>query len=112
MKKYGVISLFSIAIFAFTSISAHAQTGWIKQAKITKIVGVSNGGINVRITPELTGCTSQSGYGSRYASLYPDHKGKEEILSIMLAAYMADKTIAIYLSDDTCKILEVELGGR
>ncbi len=112
LRKYGVMYLVSIVIFIFTSLSVHAETGWIKQAKITKIVGVVNGGINVRITPELTGCTSQSGYGSRYASLYADHKGKEEILSIMLAAYMADKTIAIYLLDDTCKILEVELGGR
>jgi len=48
----------------------------------------------------------------KYASLYPDHPGKDKITSILLAAYMADKTVAIYLSDSTCKIYEVELGGR
>ena len=94
------------------SYSANAEQGWINQAKIIRIVGVVNGGINVRITPSLSGCTSQSGYGAAYASLYPGHAGKQEILSILLAAYMADKTVAIYLSDDTCKIGEVELGGR
>jgi|GEM_PF-4792128 len=112
MKKYSVISFISLAVLFFTSMNTYAAKGWVKQAKITRIVGVVNGGVNVRLMPELSGCTSQSGYGSRYASLYPDHQGKDEILSIMLAAYMSDKTIAIYLSDDTCKILEVELGGR
>jgi hypothetical protein len=112
MNKNRKLYIFSIAVLAFFSVNLHAETGWIPQAKITRIVGVANGGINVRITPVLTGCTSQSGYGPSYASLYPDHPGKDQILSILLAAYMADKTIAIWLSDNTCKIGEVELGGR
>lgn len=112
LKNCNVFKILLVVALNLLSISAFAEQGWITQAKITKIVGVINGGINVRITPELSGCTSQSGYGPAYASLYPDHAGKEEILSILLSAYMADKTIAIYLQDDTCKITEVELGGR
>ncbi|AIW18804.1 hypothetical protein F0267_23165 [Vibrio coralliilyticus] len=112
MRKNGVIGIAIGVMLTFCSSNASAEKGWITQAKITKVVGVFNGGVNIRITPELTGCTSQSGYGASYASLYPDHEGKDQILSILLAAYMADKTVAIYLSDDTCKIYEVELGGR
>ncbi|NOU49871.1 hypothetical protein HG263_04890 [Pseudoalteromonas sp. JBTF-M23] len=112
MNKVSLVYLVILKVALLWNSIAFAEQGWIKQAKITKIVGVVNGGINVRISPELTGCTSQSGYGPNYASLYPDHQGKSEILSILLAAYMADKTIAIYLSDDKCKIGEVELGGR
>lgn len=112
MIKYRIMSTLCLAILVLISSSTFAEEGWIAQAKITKIVGVSNGGINVRITPELRACTSQGGYGPAYASLYPDHAGKAEILSILLSAYMADKTIAIYLQDNTCRISEVELGGR
>ncbi|BFM10151.1 hypothetical protein R50072_03040 [Simiduia litorea] len=104
--------LLCIFIFLFSAGNVNAEQGWITDAKVTKIVAVVNGGINVRITPELTACTSQSGYGVHYASIYPDHPGKENMLAILLAAYMADKTVAIYLSDDTCKVYEVELGGR
>jgi hypothetical protein len=101
-----------LSILAFYSVFSNAEQGWITTAKVIKIVATNNGGINVRISPELTGCTSQSGYGPNYASLYPDHLGKDKITSILLAAYMADKTVAIYLTDGTCKIGEVELGGR
>jgi len=103
----GILLLASSGAF-----SALAEQGWITQAKVTKIVVTSSGGINVRITPELTSCTSQSGYGSRYASVYASHPGINRIHSTLLAAYMADKTVAIYLSDSTCTVLEVELGGR
>ncbi len=103
-------------LFVFLGFSfiptVNAEQGWIVSAKVIKIVGTINGGINVRLSPELTACTSQSGYGSAYASLYPDHAGVDRIHSILLAAYMSDKPVAIYLVDNTCKIGEVELGGR
>jgi hypothetical protein len=97
--------------FSFVPV-VNAEQGWIVSAKVVRVVGTWNGGINVRISPELTGCTSQSGYGPTYASLYPDHAGIDRIHSILLAAYMSDKPVAIYLVDNTCKIGEVELGGR
>lgn len=106
------MKILSLLVLLFVSNNIFAEQGWITTAKVTKIVVTSNGGINVRILPELTGCTSQSGYGSRYASVYPNHPGIDKIHAILLAAYMADKTVAIYLSDSTCKVLEVELGGR
>jgi hypothetical protein len=114
MKKLYLQSLF-IAIFALYSVSSSAEGRWITSAKVVKIVATNNGGINVRLSPEIEGCTvnSQSGYGLLYASLWPDHPGKDKITAIFLAAYMADKPVAIWLSDkETCKIGEVELGGR
>jgi hypothetical protein len=33
--------------------------------------GSSNGGFNVRPSPDLTACGSQSGYGPNFASIYP-----------------------------------------
>lgn len=104
-----VLLLFSLTFFSFPS---SAEQGWITTAKVVKIVATINGGVNVRLSPELLGCTSQSGYGPNYASLYPDHPGKDKILSIFIAAYMGDKPVAVYLMDSTCKIGEVELGGR
>jgi hypothetical protein len=104
--------LIGAALLAITTLNVSAEQGWITQSKIEKIVVTNQGGINVRITPELTSCTSQSGYGPRYASVYPSHVGIDKIHATLLAAYVADKPIALYLSDSTCKILEVELGGR
>ena len=108
--KNRIIVLCVLFLSGITQLSA--EQGWITTAKVTKIVVTAAGGINVRITPELTSCTSLSGYGPRYASVHPDHPGLDRIQSILLATYMADKTVALYLSDSTCKVLEVELGGR
>ncbi|NVJ60826.1 MAG: hypothetical protein HWE27_10560 [Gammaproteobacteria bacterium] len=101
----------SIALFIGVS-SVNAQKGWVTSVKVQKVVVTYGGGINVRVTPDLSGCVSQSGYGERYASVYPDHPGIDKIQSVLLAAYMSDKPVAIYLMDDTCKVGEVELGGR
>lgn len=113
MKKSS-FQILLLSIFAFYSASSSAQGRWITSAKVVKIVATINGGINVRLSPELEGCTgnSQSGYGLLYASLWPDHAGKDKITAIFLAAYMADKPVAIYLTDSSCRIGEVELGGR
>lgn len=110
MKKYSLQALL-FSILACCSVTSNAEQGWIYTAKVVKIVTTLNGGINVRLQPELTACTSQSGYGPNYASLYPDHPGISKITSVLLAAYMADKTVSIYLTDSTCKIGEVVLGG-
>ena len=78
---------------------------------ITKIVDTANGGVNVRLSPELTGCVSQSGYGSAYASLYPTHPGIDRIKATLLTAFATGTPVSIYLDDNTCRIIEVVLGG-
>jgi len=111
MKKLFIKWFLLITCLLITS-TASAEQGWILSAKVIKIVATFNGGINVRLSPELTSCVSQSGYGPLYASLYPDHAGMDRIYSILLTAYLSDKPVAIYFVDNTCRIGEVELGGR
>jgi hypothetical protein len=95
---------------AMTAGSVHAEQGWIFNVKVTNIVVTSNGGINVRITPSLTGCTSQAGYGPTYASIYPSHPGINRIASTLMTAYTLNKEVSIYLTDSTCIVSEVVLG--
>lgn len=111
MKKLLVVVLPMAFSSLITSSAVAAGPGWITTAKVVKVVGTINGGINVRLSPELTGCVSQSGYGANYASLYPTHAGKDKIASMLLAAYLSEKPVAIYLTDADCTIGEVVLGG-
>ncbi len=99
----------SLAI-SFSSVYSFAD--WQYDLEVKRIVVVATGGVNVRFTPELSGCTPQSGYGSSYASLYPDHPGFNSIHSNLLAAYMSGKKVSIYLTGTDCKIGETVLGGR
>ncbi|MEY8215341.1 MAG: hypothetical protein RPR97_12785 [Colwellia sp.] len=99
-----------IATIIFGSLPVYA--GWTGEVEVTKIVVVANGGINVKVEPSLTGCDPQSGYPSSYAYVDPDHKGLNSIHSNLLAAYMSGKKVTLYLSDSTCKIGEMVLGGN
>jgi hypothetical protein len=110
MKRASVLSLLSLAVCALPALAQ--GPGWTANATILKIVDTANGGVNVRLSPDLVGCTSQSGYGGSYASLYPDHPGIKSIKATLLTAYVTQATISIYLSDDTCRIGEVLLGGH
>ncbi len=102
-----------MTIFFLASMPALAQgPGWTANSTIAKIVDTANGGVNVRLTPDLSGCTSQSGYGQHYASLYPNHPGINRIKATLLTAYATGTTVSIYLSDNTCTIQEVLLGGH
>jgi hypothetical protein len=80
--------------------------------KVTRLVVTSQGGINVRVLPELTACTSQAGYGARYASVYPSHPGKDRIAALLMTAYSLNKEVSLYLSDSSCTLTEVVLGGE
>jgi hypothetical protein len=52
----------TLATLAATSIPAMAQgPGWTSVSTVIELVNTSNGGVNVRLSPDLTGCTSQSG---------------------------------------------------
>ncbi|MEC4091916.1 MULTISPECIES: hypothetical protein [Pseudoalteromonas] len=110
MKKY----LKRIASFALLAIAipSHADGArWTAASEVIKIVSVVNGGINVRLSPELSGCTSQSGYGPKYASVYPDHPALDAIHANLLAAFMSGEKVSLYLSNDTCKVGEMVIGG-
>lgn len=93
------------------SLPARAEIGWTASVKVVKLVGTINGGLNVLISPSLTNCVSQSGYGPNFASLYPTHAGKNQIAALLMAAYLSDKPVALYLTDNNCTIGEVIVGG-
>ena len=104
MKNIFGFILFALSIPAFSS-------GWTEVSTVHRLVVTGNGTINVRLSPELSGCTSVSGYGTKYASLYPEHPGFNAIHSNLLMAYASGKEVRIFLSDSTCKIGETVLGG-
>ncbi|XOV78396.1 MAG: hypothetical protein ACFHVJ_15800 [Aestuariibacter sp.] len=109
MKKIFIVLLMSI----LTGHSALAATsGWVHEVDVSRVVVVVNGGVNVRIQPDLSDCTSQSGYGPKYASIRPDHPGLEKMYSALLAALMSKTKVSLYLGDDKCTVGEVVIGGR
>jgi hypothetical protein len=100
------------AALALVAMPAFAQgPGWTATSTIVKIVDTSNGGVNVRLSQDLTGCTSQSGYGDKYASIYPSHPGLDRIKATLLTAYATGTPVSLYLGDNTCLVTEVILGG-
>ncbi|MES2206739.1 MAG: hypothetical protein V4525_08085 [Pseudomonadota bacterium] len=111
--KYSWVKIFSICVFMlFSSNKGFAQgPGWTVTSTVQKVIVTINGGVNVRLTPELTGCTSQSGYGPLYASIYPDHPGINRIEAQLLAAYSTGAQVTLFLSDSSCKVSEVIIGG-
>ena len=106
-------STVGIALGALALIgSANAQgPGWTANSTVVRLVNTSNGGVNVRLSPDVVGCTSQSGYGPNYASIYPDHQGINRIKADLLYAYATGTPVSLYLDDSTCKVMEVILGG-
>lgn len=105
MKKLA-LALLLVAVPAFAQ-----GPGWTATSTIAKIVDTASGGVNVRLTTDITGCTSQSGYGPNYASIYPSHPGIARIKATLLTAYATGTPVSLYLSDNTCTVGEVILGG-
>jgi hypothetical protein len=101
-----------LALMALPMMPAAAQgPGWTANSTVVKLVVTSTGGINVRLSPDLTGCVSQSGYGSIYASIPPSHPGIDRMKADLLAAYLTQETVALYLVDGNCYVGEMALGG-
>ena len=94
-----------MALFMTIFVPASAQTGWTVQSTVVHLVNTVNGGVNVYLSPTLTGCVSQSGYGSSYASIYPDHPGINRIKADLLVAMQTGQKVQLYLWDD-CKVVE------
>jgi hypothetical protein len=85
--------------------------GWTANSTVTKVVVTYNGGVNVRLSPDLSGCVSQSGYGANFASVYASHPGINRIKADLLVAYLTGKPVSLYLSDSSCTVQETILGG-
>ena len=84
--------------------------GWTAKVTIRNVVVTAGGGVNVRVTPDVNNCVSQSGYGPKFISIYPSHPGINRIKADLLAAYLSGGVLSIYLSDSICTATEVMLG--
>jgi hypothetical protein len=94
--------------------AGHVQAegpGWTVNSVVIKLVVTADGGINVRLSPGLTSCVSNSGYGASYASVYPSHPGINRIQADLMLALANGTPVALYFSDNTCRVTEMVLGG-
>lgn len=99
------------SMIAMPEVSSAQGPGWVHNLRVTKIINTSNGGVNVRVSPDLSGCVSQSGYGAVYGSVYPSHTGINRIKADLMLAYVTGDVISLYLDDSNCTITETVLGG-
>ena len=104
-KKILLVAFVGLCGFSVNTLAD--GPGWTIESNVELIVTVINGGINVKLSPDLNGCTSQSGYGEHFASIYPDHAGVSLFQSNLLAAMMSGKKVRLYLMDSTCKVGEM-----
>lgn len=105
---YGISAMLVLS----TSTSAFAEgPGWTNNSTVKKLVVTANGGVNVLLSPPLTNCVSQSGYGPAFASIYPTHPGINRMKADLLAAYLNGAGVALYLGDNSCTVQEMILGG-
>ncbi|MCW8875563.1 MAG: hypothetical protein OQJ89_03020 [Kangiellaceae bacterium] len=95
-------------VFGVSTVWADGP-GWTQESEVTDLVVTANGGVNVRLSPLLQNCVSQSGYGASYASIYPEHPGIDRMQSNLLAAMMSGKKVALYLTNDQCKVTEMRI---
>lgn len=104
--------MLAMATLAASTTPAVADgPGWTANSTVTKLVVTSNGGVNVRLSPDMNNCVSQSGYGLNFASVYPSHPGINRIKADLLVAYVTGKTVSLYLTDSSCTATEAILGG-
>lgn len=107
MKKIMLGGVLALAIAG----NAFAEgPGWIYNVTVTRLVNTANGGFNVSVSPALTSCTSQSGYGPTFASVYPSHAGINRIKADLLTALLTGTKVSLYLNDNTCTVVETILG--
>lgn len=101
------------AVFStlFLSNTYAENSGWTANVTITKLVVTGNGGINVRVSPEIYNCVSQSGYGPNFASVYPSHPGINRIQAMLMQAYAQGTKVSLWFSDNNCTVGEIIVGG-
>lgn len=104
--------LIAIVVVALIQSLAFADgPGWTVNSTVTKLVVTADGGINVRLSPDVQNCISQSGYGPHFVSVLPTHPGINRIKADLLAAYLNEKTVSMYLNDSSCTATEILHGG-
>lgn len=113
MKKSAPVAAAAalISLFAFSGSASAQGPGWVSNLTVISLVNTSNGGFNVRVQPDLTGCTSQSGYGAVYGSIYPSHPGISRIKADLIVAMLTGTKVSLYLGDNTCTVIETILGS-
>lgn len=112
LTKIAATTILATALVTSIAPAVAEGPGWTANSTVRKLVVTSGGGINVRLSPELTSCVSQSGYGPNFASIYPSHPGINRIKADLLAAYLNGGVVSLYLSDNSCTVLETILGGH
>jgi len=105
----GAVAFMVLLAMAYPTVAE--GPGWTAVGKVVRIVNTANGGFNIRMSPELTGCVSQSNYGPAYASVLPNHLGLNRIKADVLLAFATGADIRLYLSDSNCTVAEMVLGG-
>ena len=99
------------SIFALGTPALADGPGWTANSIVKKLVVTSDGGVNVLLSPQPTACVSNSGYGAGFASVYPTHPGINRIKADLLTAYATGGMVALYYSDNTCRVQEMILGA-
>jgi len=113
LSARGIGAVVAVLILVFSSVPVFAEgPGWVYNVTVTNIVDTAAGAIDVRVTPDLTSCVSQSGYGPHYASVYPSHPAINRIKATLLTAFLSGMPVSLYFSDNTCTVAEVILGSN
>jgi hypothetical protein len=111
-SKRGGAALLTVALLVLCETPAGAASvGWTANVTVKKLVVTSDGGINVLVSPTLTNCVAQDGYGSAMAYIPVTHPGLKQIKADLLTAFVTGASVSLYLIDTTCQIGESILGG-
>jgi hypothetical protein len=103
--------LVAMAMVVCATPALAENVGWTANATVKKLVVTSDGGVNVLLSPSLTTCVAQDGYGNQMASIPATHPGLKQIKADLLTAFVTGTPVSLYLVDSTCKVGETILGG-
>jgi len=114
MKRTKTVTIVSAALLALLgegSISSAQNPGWVNDVSVQRVAGTANGAVNVRFSPDLTGCGNNSGYGGAYGTIAASHPNVERMTSMLLAAQLSGTRVSVYVQSSSCSIGEVIIGG-
>jgi len=107
LKQLSILA--TVALLTAIPTAMADGPGWTVKSTVIRIVNTSNGGFNVRLSPDLTGRSSQSGYGPSYASILPTHPGLSRLKADLLVAFLTGTQVSLYLNDSSCNVGETAL---
>lgn len=112
MSKHFCLAMLAAALAIVCATPALAENvGWTANATVKKLVVTADGGVNVLLSPSLSTCVAQSGYGNQMAWIPATHPGLKQIKADLLTAFVSGTPVSLYLIDSTCKVAETILGG-